>query len=134
MKILLSVIVVLIAACGVNNQTSTTNTANTLVASSIDLTFGGPDGFSTDDYRIPNKKDTAQVNLIKLVGPIESICYNGNVRNVIAMLDRIVENAGASVKEYSRSSSNNALNYKLKVKSVAGGILKADVSDIKSCR
>ena len=44
--------------------------------SSIELTFNGPDGFSTDVYNVPNQNDSAVQNLIKLSSEsVESICY-----------------------------------------------------------
>ena len=101
---------------------------------SIDLTFNSSDGFSTDDYGVPNKEDSAQVNLINLSSEhSESICYNGSGNGVIKMLDGLVEQAESSVKKYSRSMTGKTLNLKLSVRNALGKIQNFDYG-IESCR
>ena len=120
--ILIASIFVLTIAVGFSNHASAAPGA-TAPMNTIHTEFNGADGFSTEVYEIPDKKETPQLNLIMLSsGAIEFVCYDGAPRNIFRKLDQTVADAGLTVHKYARSVKAKNLVIELSVLNFQGKV------------
>ena len=97
--------------------------APTAPMNTVHIEFNGADGFSTEVYEIPDKKETPQLNLIMLSsGAIEFVCYDGAARNIFRKLDQTVADAGLTVHKYARSVKAKNLVIELSVLNFQGKV------------
>ncbi len=92
-------------------------------AASIELSIPEPwDGnfFENSTHSVPSHTESAEDDLIYLSWEAAfGVCYKGDVRNVIASIDRVVKKA-SNVYEYERSSKSGVLYLNLSVKNKGG--------------